>query len=422
MPREAIEETVATRQRQIPGFFWDEERSRYFKIAHPASGGQYSASAITKRRKTEEATRIAASVHNLAQLQRHDKGFLKRKCSAVQSIVLNRSLGIANPDAQAISRAKQLHSDPEKGRLLDIARQRAKIAYDDKSDTMYIASSRFISAHTMRHNQHQPIQPWNQQLQPMVPIAPLRSAASSLTYHSRLELLIGTSVGDGDRPAEIFVKTGFGGRIATVDGTLWCSATHVDHSQFVVAGSVVLLYDCLIGDSSRRPIKCRKGLEVMTMDYLDTHVVALGCRSGDLHLYDVRTHDALAKPRFRHKTTQSVGIAKVKALNPFQILISGLRSSLALYDTRFLKEERAIMTYLGHQNAYDLNTNSLDTSGQIMAVAQSSKDVGIWHLNGTHLDTKTTAGPVDDLIFHKTPNGHEKLWTISQGLLEEWTF
>lgn len=409
--------------RHIPGFYWDSEKSRYFKIAHASSGGQYTASAVAKRRRTEAAAlEREVAERSRAKPSLRSKGILYTSRGQTHGMLVDRSLGSSTTKAQQGLWAKRLHSDPKATRLLDIARQRSKLAYDAETQTMYIASSRFISSHSMCQEPERELHRWLPSRH-TIPVSPLRSAASSLSYHSQMQLLLGTTLGDGDRPAEIFLGTPDGGRLATVDSTLWCSASHPDQSQVVAAGGVVLLYDCSVGEGSRTTVRMRKGVEVMSTDFLDTHVIALGCRSGEVNLHDVRTDSACARPRFTHNRSQNAAIAKIKALNPFQLLISGLRSTLALYDTRFLKDDKALVSYEGHKNMYDFSTNSLDTNGRVVAVAQATKGHGfaLWHLSGEMIGNKQTKSCVDDLLFRQSAEGHDqKLWTICSGVLEEW--
>lgn len=414
---------TSPRPKQIPGFYYDEVKRRYFRIAHAASGGQYTLSSISKRRRTEK---LVAEEEKLASTRAKQVGTRKRlHLPNVQALVMSQELGSHRSSRQEMVQSGLFRNIPSRARLLEMAGQRAKIAYDSRSQTMYFASSRFVSSHCMARDAHQPIQSFAQQIYPLTPVAPLRSCASSLSFEPETGILLGTSVGEGNRPAELFLKTDHGSRIATVDGTLWCSALRSGQSQFAVAGSTVLLYDCNTGDTSRQVVRINGKTDVMSMEFLDTHVLALGCRNGALQLFDVRTAGDRPKTmsRFTHNSPKGLGISRVKALSRDQILISGLQSSLCLYDMRFMKEDRPLVVYRGHRNEYNLNINSLEVYNDMIVAAQESSGLGLWNVGGDFLGVKCTTGQVDDVqlnLIRGTDVESDTIYTMSQGLLNEW--
>lgn len=430
MSRAAATVSIKDGNRDIPGFYYDETKKRYFKVAHAATGGQHTASALVKRRRLErdsqlERHRETSRAENLSRVRR-----LKRV--AADALLHGRSVAEVPRLLNQVRLFSQgLEVDPARSRLLNPAGHRTKIAYNAPMQELYVAASRFIEAHTMScHSGEEQFGnlAHDSQIRRMMPIAPLRSAASSLTF--RDGLLLGTSVGEAHRPAEVIIKTAQGGKISTIDGTLWCSAIQPDSARFAAAGSSVLLYDSLRTDDARQEIKIKGHTDVMSMDFLDNNVLCLGCRNGAVQLYDVRTSNPSTSPRFNNVKaiskggqTARVGISRVHALGSQSLIVSGLQNTLHTYDIRYLKADMPFVTFLGHKNEYDMSLNSLGVCGDLLVVAQESCNAKLWDLSGEYLGSKQTECQIDDLVFPQAKSEeHDTMWTMSKGRLDQWRF
>lgn len=412
----------ASAPKSIPGFYWDQTKSRYFKIAHTASGGQYTASALAKRRRLEDEKDLAEATRNgRAPPSRRSKRFSSKEVYASTqtcALIHGRTLGLSLTSQKEFTWAKQLRMQNDQSvDILSVSpEKRSILAYDPETDNLYFASHKRVCATELTLSATV-----NRSRLLTMPICPLRSSASSLVYHARQRFLMATATGGANAPAEIYFGEEAGGRIATIDETLWCSAIHHDHAHVVAAGSVALLYDYAVGESSRQMINIPKKTHIWSTDFLDTHVAAFGCRSGEVYLSDIRASPALS-PRFLHGVGSNVnaGVTKLKAMSPYQLMVSGLRSTLALYDTRFLKHGRALVVYSGHTNTYQQELSAMAIVGQVVAVAASGGGINLWHLNGEYYAHKTTDSEVNDLLLYSADDGRQKLWAATRTSVQQW--
>ncbi|CCG83235.1 Uncharacterized protein C12G12.10 [Taphrina deformans PYCC 5710] len=409
-------------QRDIPGFYYDQTRKRYFKVAHTASGGQYTASSIAKRHKSEKAAERAAELSLTKAKNAASRRHLHFELG--NDMILKRSIGCQPMHSMERLFAHHLHRDVKRSRLMNTAGYRTKFAYNAESSELYVAASRFIEAHSMNEAAEDMYSAISQDamIRRMMPIAPLRSAASSLTFSAGT--LVGTSVGEGHRPAEVIIKNAYGGKIATVDGTLWCSAVRPGSNHFAAGGSTLLLYDIAGAHDTRHEVNVKGKTDIMSMDFLDANILALGCRNGSLQLHDIRTKSPTTSVRFHHGLRgQPSAIASVRSIGPQSLVIAGLQHSLNTYDIRFLRSNGSLVSFHDHRNDYDLSVNAMAICNQILAVAQENNDIKLWKLDGENLTTLTTEHLVDDLSFPNSSAGqHDTLWSMSYGRLEQWHF
>ena len=218
-------------KRHIPGYYFDKDKNKWFKLAHPASGGEHTASSVIKRRRTENSNKEEQHVARLRLTRDINVAnyLLDRTCGkgSIPSIIKARSLTLQETQAFTLG-----------GRP-------SKIAIDQENRHLYIASSRFLGVHDI-DDPHARDRPLHQQIRSMHPIAPFRSEVSSLTWDASHGMLIATTTGDAERPAEFLIRKGAWAGPAvcrTFKGSLWCSAASPGKASYVAGGSQIIILD-----------------------------------------------------------------------------------------------------------------------------------------------------------------------------------
>ena len=397
---------LAAGTRAIPGFYYDPIKKKYFKHAQASSGSEYTASAVLKRQKLD---------HKTERERRLELVQSNRLRPTLTTFLSNRSIcpePIANGQRALVRRLKH---DNNNARQFQLGGRPGKFAYDKEDGNLYIASSRFLSVHSLDQAVSSD-RPLNAQIMHMSPVAPLRSEMSSLTWDSTDRMILCTSVGEGQRPADMILKPALQTRptvIRTFPGTLWCSASSPGSSRYVAAGSGMMICDA--ESEISRHVHPVDQSDIMTADFSNAHILLCGCRNGDVMLYDIRTSHKNTIKRFQHYKP-ATGIAKVKTLDMNQVIVSGLRSTLATYDLRYIKRSRPVVEFSGHDNEFDMQVNSLAISNDILVASQATTGIRMWNLDGTPLAKNATKDFVSDLSFEDM-----QLRTLSAGSFTSWT-
>lgn len=398
--------SLSSGERHIPGYYFDQEKGKWFKLAHPASGGRYTASAVAKRRRTDRQETASQPVKSsLKASQRHSAGayLLERSTTyAAHGLSYERDL----------LQARTLSLQPLETRRFALGGRPAKFVLDSLGKHVYIASARCLSVHDL-DTPHVHDRPLHQQIRTLYPVAPFRSDASSLTWDAENDILLGTTIGDGHRPAEFLIRKGHWNGPAvcrTFRGSLWCSAAAPGKPCYMAGGSETLLFDP-ISDKYRQILPTGK-TDTMTAEFASQNILLTGSRNGSIQIYDVRTTEADMTIRLHHGSPAS-GIARLKVLSTHQFIVSGLNSSLVKYDMRYLQQGQELVCYKGHKNEYDLSLNSLVICEGMLVVAQPRREVKIWSLEGSFLRSIETNADIHDMQFVRND-----LYTLADGALE----
>ncbi|KAF1917835.1 hypothetical protein BDU57DRAFT_514303 [Ampelomyces quisqualis] len=362
----------------IPGFYWDPEKKKYFKIQSATASRdanlKYSAQNIRKREKQERVQSIVSARKQRVRKER----VARRHVHDVTQICVQREIGLNRrsnyakcvwPDAILYG----LSQRPQK--VLDRlgAAPAPRFVRDPVSKTLYIQYGDDSIIRLRPYRDGDPPLP-SRMLNPLHILYDMErddgritvytpevweeihrttSAVSSLTYLPATGSLATTTYGS-DRPPTVIlsdpVRNGpYIGQQFTPRGcrTIWgaaarptsfdhspgllntVAASHVEHLA-VAASNTMYLFTCpQTGAWHMETGITSLETDVLAVDWISYTTVALGCRDGKIRLYDTRSGGS------SHILTHPFPISKIKrADDPTRLVVSGLQDSLFLYDIR----------------------------------------------------------------------------------------
>lgn len=363
---------------ELPGFYWDAEKKKYFKIQSANASRdlnlKYSAQNIRKKER-EDTIQAAANAH--VQRTRKER-IVRHHASTLSQICQERELGLkrrsyylqsAWPNACASGVAtksatitKKSHGTPI--RLFDRA---------PSSKTMYIVQGEnSIKRRRVRPISEIPIrtresvvediidgslspdcssfEPWDELLR-------TTSTVSSLTYLPTTGALAATTYGS-DRPPVIYLTDPerdepYVCQQFTPKGcaTIWgaaarptrfnhfpgmantVAASHLEYLAVAASRAMLLFTRSSEGDwHANTPLPDLES-DVLSIDWLSYTTIALGCRDGKIRIYDTRSDGS------SHILTHSSPVSKIKrGDDQTRLIVSGLQDSLCLYDIRMSRK------------------------------------------------------------------------------------
>ncbi|KAJ3531590.1 hypothetical protein NM208_g8809 [Fusarium decemcellulare] len=165
--------------------------------------------------------------------------------------------------------------------------------------------------------------------------------------------------------------------------------------------------------------------EVFAQDFQrDNHNILLaGGRQPRLWITDLRAPEA--QWSFAKHTSS---IAHIKSVNPHQVLVSGLRNSMALYDVRFLsmnsRSAKPLLAFPEHRNEAHFHVGwDVSPELNVVAAAQDNGTVKLFSLrSGRRLrcagvDSIKTDAPIKALMFQKMPRERIPSLFVGEGSL-----
>ncbi|KAH6950486.1 hypothetical protein HG530_011113 [Fusarium avenaceum] len=473
--------------REIPGYYYDSVKKKYFKIEQtqtaPASVA-WSKDAVKRRKIEDKAQKVAQRRAHLIRnhIKRH---FVSN--DAVTSALLTREINLPyasergrgrleEGDLGAAAWASGLVSKGDIPFAPSFARQRYAnmpcfyvagedektglgVAYatldeetlvgsyipTDKNDNIHYSreasnSSRALSFHTERVRCPQ---------------------LSSIQYHRPSHKMLLTSrepdhscgiyffspllsdPEDKTRPHWLLGETNHYQRLSVRHGL---QDEWVVHSSTPAPPSSDLI--CVVGSNSGllqvrsnetlsaiTPGVTPKGMqvpqEIFAQDFQEGNhnVLLAGGRQSRLWLTDIRA----SEPQWSFaKHTSS--ISHIKSVNPHQVLVSGLQSSMALYDVRFLQRSprgtRPLLKFPEHHNEAHFHIGwDVSPELNVVAAAQDNGTVKLFSLkSGRRLrcpavESIQVDAPIKALMFQKMPRERMASLFIGEGpLLRKFSF
>jgi hypothetical protein len=378
----------------IPGFYWDPEKKKYFKIQSATASRdldlKYSAQNIRKKERDERVQSVTR-----ARIQRARKERVVRtNVDNVTQACIEREIGARRrsffvqstwPDAcmyGVCTRPKTIVDRPA-GALI------RRFDRDPISKTLYVVEGDNRIKRRRVHTKDGPPLPsqdldedgYLQDLplneysfEPWDELQKATSTVSSLTYLPASGALATTTYGS-DRPPVVLLSDPerdgpYVGQLFTPKGcaAIWgaaarpvsfehspasnntVAASHIEH--LAVAASSSMLIFTLSQSGSWNPQIPVSSLEtdVLALEWISYTTIALGCRDGKIRLYDTRSGGS------SHILTHPHPVSKIKrADDPTRLVVSGLQDSLFLYDIRFPRMSRASSTApsSGHGSHYN---------------------------------------------------------------------
>jgi hypothetical protein len=357
----------------IPGFYWDPEKKKYFKIQSANASRdlnlRYSAQNIRKKER-EERVQSTASAH----IQRARKERVIRKyVNNVTQTCIEREIGVKRrstylqctwPDAcmYGVSTRRKKITDKPPGAPI------RRFDHDPLSKTIYIVHGDNSIKRRRVHRKDGPPLPSHDldeddlldslslneySFEPWDELQRTTSTISSLTYLPATGALATTTYGS-DRPPVVYLSDPerdgpYVGQQFTPKGcaAIWgaaarptsfehspglnntIAASHVEHLAVAASSSMLLFTRSQNGtwDSTTRVSSLET--DVLALDWISYTTIALGCRDGKIRLHDTRSGGS------SHILTHPHPISEIKrADDSTRLIVSGLHDSLFLYDIR----------------------------------------------------------------------------------------
>ncbi|KAL5116700.1 hypothetical protein ACEQ8H_005449 [Pleosporales sp. CAS-2024a] len=382
----------------IPGFYWDPEKKKYFKIQSATASRDgnllYSASNLRKQQRDERVQSVTS-----ARIQRARKERVVRiNVNNVMHTCLEREIGArrrshyvqsAWPDACAfgLARRNMVVERPPNTLIRRFDR-------DPVSKTLYVVEGDNRIKRRRIHNTDRLSLPGHEDdymqrlpldeyaLEPWDELHRTTSTVSSLTYLPATGALATTTYGS-DRPPVVYLSDPerdgpYVGQQFTPKGcaTIWGAAARpvaFDHSpsltntvaashveQLAVAASSSMMVFTRSESGSWDATRPRSLLEtdVLALEWISYTTMALGCRDGKIRLHDTRSGGD------SHILTHPHPVSRIRrADDPSRLLISGLHDSLFLYDLRSPRNH--------HRPEHYNNTDSMEIENLYPSAART---------------------------------------------------
>ncbi|KAF2818524.1 hypothetical protein CC86DRAFT_364147 [Ophiobolus disseminans] len=358
---------------QIPGFYYDPEKKKYFKIQSATASRDLSLKySAQNMRKQEREERIQGVANAHVQRSRKER-IVRHHASTLTLICQERELGLkrrsyytqgAWPNAcmSVVSPKPKNVIDKPQGapaRLFD---------RDPVSKTMYIVHGENsikrrrvhagdgppLPSHELNSGGHLDDVALNEySFEPWDELQRTTSTISSLTYLPATGALAATTYGS-DRAPVVYLSDPerdgpYVGQQFTPKGcaAIWgaaarptnfehspgltnsVAASYVEHLAVAASSSMLLFTRSQDGTwNSTTPVSSLES-DVLALDWISYTTIALGCRDGKIRLYDTRSGGS------SHILTHPHPISKIKrADDQTRLIVSGLHDTLHLYDIR----------------------------------------------------------------------------------------
>ncbi len=363
----------------IPGFYYDTEKKKYFRIQNPGAAQglnvKYTTENIRKEQRNERLQQNAVTRLNQSRKGRVVKryaGHLIQNLIEKEIGFRRRSFYVQNawPDAcvAGIGDRPQEIFGSEKG---------ASIRYFDQdptSKTIYAVHGENRIKRRRRRSKHDPLylqlDPEHNQIfepsyinsknwEPWDELTRTTSTVSSLNYLPASGALAVTTYGS-DRPPVVYLSDPdrdgpYVGQLFTPKGCngIWGAAARplsfmpsqgltnsiaaASSENLAVGASNSLLLFTRSSTGSWDSTTAMPSLDsdILSLDWISYTTIALGCRDGKIHLYDTRSGGSSRILRHPYP------ISKIRrADDETRLICSGIQDSLCLYDIRSPRSSR----------------------------------------------------------------------------------
>ncbi|KAF2128752.1 hypothetical protein P153DRAFT_367105 [Dothidotthia symphoricarpi CBS 119687] len=356
----------------IPGFYFDPDKKKYFRIQTSTAARdldiKHSAENIRKEERRSRLNRAAAVQSNKTRRER----VVRRNATNFTQTCLEREIGFRRrsfyvqsmwPDAcmsGVATRLKKVVDAPDASiRLFDrdpisktiyavigenrIKRRRVHTTSDLPLPDQDLETGEYFNS--MSLNAYA-FEPWDE-------LVRTTSTVSSLCYLPVTGALATTTLG-ADRPPTVHLSdperdgpyvgqlftpkscTAIRGAAARptsfapspgLENTV--AATHTEHLAVAASQSLLLFTRSPTGSWDSATALDDLKSDILSLDWISYTTIALGCRNGNVRLYDTRSGGS------SRVLTHSQPIAKIKrADDPTRLVVSGLEDTLFLYDIR----------------------------------------------------------------------------------------
>lgn len=391
---------------EIPGFYYDEARGRYFKITNTGQAvaqgmGSYSKSNVAmKQRENEEMCQKLIN-------EEYDRGkvhklslrnlLFKEKLDNYQQDNMRKNLSIQLIGKEKSSSTQNWMIDGGYG-----ADNIECMGYDNVKDEIILGlrSGRGYGFNRAREEYRM--------------IRPFTSRVTSIDISGRMLLM--TSFGKSNnggrvnlseitdeeeedieaRRAGIYAQNNLIEFFGDKKDTLWSSRLLDGGGRVIVGGrNKVNVWQDLRGPVWSENF--HTGSDCLAVDGLDNdRIIGVGCRNGKVKLFDCREQPQQNNARsevqnVKHGST----VTNIKRLKDGRsVLVSGLEDNLACYDLRFItnndlkrtsqgekKRSKEVFKYYGYENRIDINHGFDITSDDRYLAVGSKRNVNIYEIH-----------------------------------------
>ncbi|KAF1952086.1 hypothetical protein CC80DRAFT_495678 [Byssothecium circinans] len=350
--------------REIPGFYFDPEKQKYFQIQknHQLPHAKYSEENIKKRRKKLTIEREGVARTNKLQKERvirqldrnalFHASFDREMGSRLTRRLWPGACASGLPSIPETMFEWTLGSPNRKTKLFDCDVATTTI-YAVHGDNI-IQRRRSSNSSSKRVHRDTDIDYWREPVsEPWDEFARLTSSISSLVYLPHSSALAATTEGS-DRPPVVYLSDPdrdgpYVNQQFTPKGTssIWCSAARPQDSSSacsapsscVAAADIeslavgtsnsLLMFNRSQSGSWDSTTACKLESDVLSIDWLSSRLVALGCRNGEILLYDTRSKGS------SHILQHPNPVQSLKRTNhDTRIVCASLYDAIQLYDIR----------------------------------------------------------------------------------------
>ncbi|KAL1642257.1 hypothetical protein SLS58_005597 [Diplodia intermedia] len=371
----------------LPGFYYDRERKRYFKIqpGHKLpTGAKYSTDAV-KREQAETNKRKREEEHEARVRTQTVKRSIVLPHAGAWNLKLEAYGLRADPSAHAKALASGFEAstfvDPRVQWAAETSRNIAVRCFDYDADTRTLITgvedehNMLLSTFVDPNLSSRRIVPkWHQR-----DFQVMTSTISSvhITPHRRVVV---TTRGSGSaaeiqisslrQPESVLDRVYMDSTITLMPyahTTIFTSAPNPFPSgpEIIAVGTLGSGWS---GTSAFEKGSKNRPDAALSMEWLTPHSLSVGFRSGDIVLYDSRSRGY--KARLKHLSS-AIGIKRGE--HESQLVVAGLKSTLCLYDLRMIKDHkstRPVFRFKDYENAYT-EASGFDVHQQSGLVAAS---------------------------------------------------
>ncbi|EGC48209.1 conserved hypothetical protein [Histoplasma capsulatum var. duboisii H88] len=309
--------------RDIPGYYYDAEKNKYFKIQanHTAPlGSKYSRDVIKQREQTalrrkrieDHSRRVSTETIKRSNMLHYPLGgkLLQRECGTLPA---SRSFVSENCAAESLGRCN------EPGCLISRGEVRQRPLDWDSPGWSYLPNKQNrpwqYKSHQRQCNRVMIGHDWAQ----LAGFSTRLPLFENIQPAPRITLTISPSKVSGTR----FYYNG---------SMIRCSAAcpSLTDSIFVVSNSSDLLLITRTESTwAAKDVKLPNTADVMSVEWLTPRVVIAGMNNSLVQFFDLRSQDTVSRLQHPH------GVYKIRKVDEWRIVMAGAKKNLHMYDLRY---------------------------------------------------------------------------------------
>lgn len=357
---------------EIPGYYYDESKRKYFKITKNAgASSKYSSEAIKKERKEDERSKKRARIGNNSP---NKVPFINLE----GSIISNRTNQFNTADVRLKIQEYKISRLQLEGFMKTRANLNSdvfkRISCNDKTMVLSSLNNVYqIPLETLQFNT-------NEDLFPLLKVHRVDKVHSILrnmiTIKAPMKPLIRAWFGAMNEPSEIEL-TIEASDLTTITKSKVLSSKfesfnnsiyNEKNNSIVICGNKnVSRFDATLTSPDIRRDIIFQGADVLAIDSIDENTYHLGLRNGKSGIVDDRVH---SKDSHNIKKCMDSSIINIKGLEGHRVLCSSLGSKIKLFDTR-IGFNKSLIDYQSTKDVGDVFGERLEIIEGNMVMVQN---------------------------------------------------